>query len=198
MSFPGTVIVQNKINITVFTSLVAVFFLLPIGNVAIAAPAEEKRDAFYAEKFEKFSAAFEKHVQHLDKCIAEMKTFENEGAELSFNGTECSRLDEMRAAERELYTDARALLEEYIGWIDSLTEHTFDKLVERSSSSHNTLLAAMGNYLSKQKEALDQSERVMEKLMRRLREMEQRVEEAERQIESRQGDKGSPESNGAY
>ncbi len=153
----------------------------------MAATENENPDSFYAIEFEKFSSKFEEHIQMLDRCMAEMEAFENQSTEFVFKGEDCSRLDDLRTEARQLYNDARALLEKYIQWIGSLTESTFAELVKLSNSSQSMLLTAMRGYLDKQNEVLLQSERIMERQSRRLEEMEQRVKEAERQLNPEKG-----------
>ena len=179
--------VRKKLFVTLLTTLAFYIFAISVENVASAASKIENRDSFYSQEFEKFSSKFEQHIQQFDKCIAEMRAFQNQDTELSFNGPGCSRLEEMRLEAERLYSDARALLEKYIEWINSLTESTFKELVKHSNTAQSTLLTSMRSYLDKYEEVLRQSEQVMQKQSQRLREMEQKVEEAERQIESRQG-----------
>lgn len=169
------------------------FFLYITVNVsaAFAESGNENRDSYYVKQFDKFNQAFEMHIGQLEKCIAEMEMFEKEDTGLVFNDVECSKLDKMRPEAQDLYEKTRSALEEYYGWISSLTEDTFRELVKYSTSSQSMLLESTRKYLTKHKEAVAQSERIMQKQVRRLEEMEQRIKQAEQQIDSTQEEDNS-------
>lgn len=166
------------------TSLAFFLYITVNVNAAFAESGNENRDSYYVKQFEQFNQAFEAHIGQLEKCIVEMETFEKKDTELVFNDVECSKLDKMRPEAQDLYDKTRAALEEYYRWISSLTEDTFRELVKFSNSSQSILLESTRKYLMKHKEAVAQSERIMQKQVRRLEEMEQRIKEAEQQMES--------------
>ena len=175
---------RNGINIVLGTALVFILFLAPSEKAARAAADSEKRDAYFVKQFENIKNAFEKHIQQLDKCIAKMELFEREDTELVFKDEECSQFDRMRPEAQELFKQVRTSLEEYYAWISSLTEKTFEELVEYSKDSQSKLLAMTREYLDKYKAALVQSERIMQKQVQRLGELEEQSKEMERQINS--------------
>ncbi|HSS64180.1 MAG TPA: hypothetical protein VLS27_07080 [Gammaproteobacteria bacterium] len=180
---------RNQTDVTPITSLVSILLLSLSGNVAHAESDNANLDSFFAMEFEKFNEAFENHIRQLDKCMEEMDGFEENGAELSFSGAECSKLEEMRADAQRLHSEVRAALEEYLHWISSLTGGTFKQFVERSDSAQSTLLGSMKTYSTRHKQVLARSERIMEKQVRRLSELEQRIREAQRRTgSSREGE----------
>lgn len=175
---------RNGINIVFGTALVFTLLLLPYGKGALAASDPEKRDAYFVDQFGKIKTAFEKHIEQLDKCIAQMELFEQKDSELVFKDEECSRFDKMRPEVQGLFKQVKSSLEEYYAWINSLTEKTFEELVEYSKDSQSKLLALTQEYLNKYKEALTQSERIMQKQVQRLNELEKRSKEVEKELES--------------
>lgn len=186
---------RRKLDIVLGTALVLILFLAPNEKAALAASDPEKRDAYFVNQFEKIKNAFEKHIEQLDKCIAQMELFERKDAELVFKDEECSQLDKMRSDARELFSQVKISLEEYYAWINSLTEKTFKELVEYSKDSQSRLLAMTREYLNKYEEALSQSERIMQKQAQRLNELEKKSKEVEQQIESNKESEDAQLSN---
>ncbi len=186
---------RNGINIVFGTALVSILLLVPYGKGALAAAETERRDAYFVKQFEKIKNAFEKHIEQIDKCIAQMELFERKDTELVFKDKECSQFDKMRPEAQELFKQVKTSLEEYYAWINSLTEKTFEELVEYSRDSQSKLLAMTREYLNKYEEALTQSERIMHKQAQRLSELEKRSKEVEKELESsRESEVAQPSS----
>lgn len=186
---------RNGINIIFGTALVSILLLVPYGKGSLAASDAEKRDAYFVDQFGKIKSAFEKHIEQLERCIAQMELFERKDTELVFKDDECSRIDKMRPEAQELFRQVKTSLEEYYAWISSLTEKTFEELVEYSKDSQSRLLAMTQEYLDKYKEALTQSERIMQKQAQRLSELEKRSKEVENELDSsRESDDAQPSS----
>ncbi len=186
---------RNGINIVFGTALVSILLLVPYGKGALAAADAEKRDAYFVKQFEKIKTAFEKHIHQLDRCIEQMELFERKDTDLVFKDEECSQFDKMRPEARELFRQVKTSLEEYYAWISSLTEKTFEELVEYSKDSQSKLLAMTQEYLDKYKEALTQSERIMQKQVQRLSELEKKSKEVEQKIQSNKESEVTQPSN---
>ena len=176
--------IRNRPNVASIVSVIFILLFLSNGNIALAAAENENLDSFYAEKFVNLNLALGAHIQQIGRCLAEIDTFEKDDKELFFATAECSKFSKMRSDAQDLINEAKTVSEEYLRWVESLTDNNFQKLVKRSRSSQAMLLASIGIYVTKHKKALIRFERVMEKQQQRLREFERLVQETRQQIES--------------
>ena len=90
-----------------------------IAGLAHGQSGHERLAKFYADEFIKFNAAFVKHVDQLDLCLAEMDRFEIEFETWFEEPVECPRFDVMRPEGTALLEGVKPVMESYSDVLES-------------------------------------------------------------------------------
>ena len=87
-----------------------IIFCTPV-LFGVAQAQHERLDAFYADEFKKFNKTLERHIEQLDKCLAEMDRFE--AGEFLLEPIECPAFDKMRRRVPALLEDIKLVMVSY-------------------------------------------------------------------------------------